>query len=339
MFHDAASTSVITAGSTGCQRRRLSASTAIGRAMNRSRTMFSPIPVGMRKNVVHAIAYTMKKLRKTLAAGTRQVKTAPSAQNARLAPSSGNENGNRPPSGKSRQSTTPRPARAITVAVRTPRRGRADTAAAMRISATSPNASGLAANVSAMRIVKTIGWPRAARSASRPIERPRAYGNAPLSTDAAATNANARAGQGPAVGHSTRTSVVNAAAASAAVATGEQLDPDHRRDGIVEKAVGDVAVVARVPVVAPEGEAVLDEHRPLIDVRGEVGPRGAEPREGGRACGRGCGAPERLVTEVDFHAGWLRRDGHMPPSRPAERGESRHDGGMDTVQLVRLRLG
>ena len=48
---------------------------------------------------------------------------------------------------------------------------------------------------------------------------------------------------------------------------------------VVEDAVVDEAVAARVPEVVPEHEAVLEEQRPLVGVRGEIGSRRAEPDE------------------------------------------------------------
>ena len=93
----------------------------------------------------------------------------------------------------------------------------------------------------------------------------------------------------------------------------EQLDPDDGGHRVVEEAVGDVAVVARVPVVAPECEAVLDEHRALVDVGREVGTRWTEPRERRGAGGGGERAPQRLAAQGALHRPPRRRVDRTPP--------------------------
>src|SRR5581483_367469 len=66
---------------------------------------------------------------------------------------------------------------------------------------------------------------------------------------------------------------------------------------VVEEAVGDEAVAARVPEVVPEREAVLEEHASLVEVRREVGSGWPEPREKRREeRRRGCGQ-HRLADE------------------------------------------
>ena len=59
----------------------------------------------------------------------------------------------------------------------------------------------------------------------------------------------------------------------------QQLDPEQRRGGVVEEAVGDEAVAALVPEVVPELEAVVAEEPALVDVRGEVAAGRAEDGE------------------------------------------------------------
>ena len=87
----------------------------------------------------------------------------------------------------------------------------------------------------------------------------------------------------------------------------EQLDPEQRRERVVEKAVGDEAVAAGVPEVVPDPEPVILEQAALVEVRGEVAPRRAEPRERGgerrcNACGR-----KGLERDPARGAGDLRR--------------------------------
>ena len=57
----------------------------------------------------------------------------------------------------------------------------------------------------------------------------------------------------------------------------QELDAEQGREWVIEDAVGDEAVPARVPEVVPEDEPVLKEQRALIGVRGEIGSRRAEP--------------------------------------------------------------
>ena len=86
--------------------------------------------------------------------------------------------------------------------------------------------------------------------------------------------------------HSCQTTSVNASAAALIVATASTLIPITRGERVVEEAVGDERVAAAVPEVVPEGEAVLEEERPLVGVRREVDARRAEPNDEGRQ-GRG----------------------------------------------------
>src|SRR6185312_14905616 len=102
---------------------------------------------------------------------------------------------------------------------------------------------------------------------------------------------------------------------------GEQLDAEQRRKRVVEDAVGDEAVAARVPEVVPEGEAVVQEQCPLVRMLSEVGTGGAEPDEerceGGCApCGEGCltqdgglagHAPTRITAAPELAFTYARR--------------------------------
>src|SRR3954471_21175566 len=171
-----------------------------------------------------------KKRRITCAAGTRTVRSAPSEQNVSVAANSGTENGKRPLFGKSRQSTaapmaTPTTANVALLA-------RRPAAKANRITRSSANASGLAANASAAQTVNPTGRNgRRATSASNAHANPSAYGYAPVIVDSAATNAKTTPGQFPTVGHSRATSAANAAAATAAVRTESSLIPSTAARG------------------------------------------------------------------------------------------------------------
>src|SRR5207249_4961258 len=94
----------------------------------------------------------------------------------------------------------------------------------------------------------------------------------------------------------------------------EQPDPQQGGERVVERAVGDEAVAARVPEVVPEREAAFVEERALVDVGGEVGARRAEPcerccqRRGNRG-GKGRLAGDRVARANDCgaHAGGQER--------------------------------
>src|SRR5207248_10968088 len=60
---------------------------------------------------------------------------------------------------------------------------------------------------------------------------------------------------------------------------GEEPDPEYRSERVVEDAVADEGVPPGVPEVVPEREAVYEEERPLVLVRGEVSTRWGEPHE------------------------------------------------------------
>ena len=150
----------------------------------------------------------------------------------------------------------------------------------MTISASRRNAIGLAAAVSAATAAKRHGrraW--SAQSASSASAAPSANGNAAERTIPAQTTANVRLdqralrapflphqhGEGQRRGRDGRDR--------------QQADPERGRERVVEEAVGDEAVAARVPEVVPEREAVIEEHGALVDVRGEIGARRPGPGE------------------------------------------------------------
>ncbi len=90
---------------------------------------------------------------------------------------------------------------------------------------------------------------------------------------------------------------------------GEELDPDERGERVVEEAVADERVAARIPVVRPQGEPVADEDVELEDVRGQVRPGRADPHE---QCGQGAregGVHHRLRRSQA-------RVGHRHAARP-----------------------
>ena len=64
----------------------------------------------------------------------------------------------------------------------------------------------------------------------------------------------------------------------------EQADPEQRGERVVQRAVRDEAVAARVPEVVPEREAALVEQRALVHVRRQVRAGRAEP---GQQCRKG----------------------------------------------------
>src|SRR5262249_27654532 len=68
---------------------------------------------------------------------------------------------------------------------------------------------------------------------------------------------------------------------------GENPDPQPGSERVVQKAVVDEAVTARVPKVVPEPEAVVDEARPLVRVRGKGRAGRGEPDEHCRDRGSG----------------------------------------------------
>ena len=68
-------------------------------------------------------------------------------------------------------------------------------------------------------------------------------------------------------------------------ATRQQPDPEQRRERVVEDAVRDERVAARVPEVVPDREAVLDQERRLVRVRSPVDPGRCRPEQRGRQHG------------------------------------------------------
>ena len=92
---------------------------------------------------------------------------------------------------------------------------------------------------------------------------------------------------------------------------GQQADAEQRGERVVERAVGDEAVAARVPEVVPEREAAIVEQGALVHVRREVGAGWAEPRQEAREgrcdhSSEGCLAGDRVGRADDCcaHVGW-----------------------------------
>ena len=154
--------------------------------------------------------------------------------------------------------------------------------------------------------------PTSARSASAI---PSANGNAPERMTPAQTTANERFAQREAGPHSRAEIDAERERRSPDAGDGEQLDPDERRERVVQKAVGDEAVAPRVPEVVPDPEPV-DARRgssgtgarrsrcPAGRTRRETRPdpprppprrgsRGGSPARSGRSmsCAEGAGAP------------------------------------------------
>ena len=59
----------------------------------------------------------------------------------------------------------------------------------------------------------------------------------------------------------------------------EQLDPEPRRERVVQKAVAGERIPALVPVVVPKGEAVPEEQLALVRMRRVVAAARCEPDE------------------------------------------------------------
>ena len=83
-----------------------------------------------------------------------------------------------------------------------------------------------------------------------------------------------------------RRRVLNASAAVAIDASARILDAEERGQRVVEQAVRDERVAARVPEVVPEREAVLEQERALVRVRCPVDARRAEPDAEARQASR-----------------------------------------------------
>ena len=115
----------------------------------------------------------------------------------------------------------------------------------------------------------------------------------------------------------------------------EQPDPERRRERVVQQAVRDEAVAARVPEVVPEGEPVVEEHRPLVDVRGEVGSRRSGPDEHRRERRGDARREDRLTLEGcgpghrqrRYRARAITRRFTYPLVRPENRVRERAGGG------------
>ena len=56
-------------------------------------------------------------------------------------------------------------------------------------------------------------------------------------------------------------------------------DPEQRRQRVVDEAVGDERVAARVPEVVPDGEAVLEQERALVGSEPQIDAGWPEPQE------------------------------------------------------------
>ena len=88
----------------------------------------------------------------------------------------------------------------------------------------------------------------------------------------------------------------------------EQLDPDQRRERVVEQAVGDEAVAPGVPEVVPDPEALILEDLALVEVRGEIAagrPVPGESRGKGRRdarCGQGLSRNRSVGVSERCHA-------------------------------------
>ena len=158
-----------------------------------------------------------------------------------------------------------------------------------RMIASSAKASGLAASVSPARMTK--------RQRDHHLQSPQGEqgkrdsegegGNAAERTTAAQTTANVRLDQ-RAVGPIPGPARPRGECGDRDGDNREHTDPEQRSERVVEQAVRDEAVAARVPEVVPELEAVVQEQCALVRVRREVAAGRAEPRE---RCGeqRGCG--------------------------------------------------
>src|SRR5262249_723268 len=78
---------------------------------------------------------------------------------------------------------------------------------------------------------------------------------------------------------------------------GEQLNPDERGERVVDEAVSDERVPARVPEVVPDCEAVLEQERAVVGLRGEGHAGWTEPDEHARKKCRDTGGGDRFTDE------------------------------------------
>ena len=190
------------------------------------------------------------------------------------------------------------------------RRAPGDRRSPARTTTSSRNASGLAASVSAASAAKRQrALACSAQSASSASAIPSANGNAAERTIPAQTTAKLRLDQRVVGPHSRQSDDGERERGERDRRDRQQPDPEDRRERVVEQAVRDEAVAARVPEVVPEHEAVLEEERALVGVRGEVGPGRPEPREQRRDRGGG----ERAQSSASRRSGWPRcRRMHAP---------------------------
>src|SRR5581483_1605447 len=77
----------------------------------------------------------------------------------------------------------------------------------------------------------------------------------------------------------------------------EHADPEDRRERVVQQAVRDERVPARIPEVVPDGEAVVEQERPLVCVGGPVDARRGPPEEKGCKRGGERGRDRRLARD------------------------------------------
>ena len=97
--------------------------------------------------------------------------------------------------------------------------------------------------------------------------------------------------------HSCQTTSANASAATPIESDREHLDPEHRRQRVVDEAVGDERVAAGVPEVVPDREAVLEQERALVGVSRQIDAGWPEPEEHAREHGRHDGGEDPLAGE------------------------------------------
>jgi hypothetical protein len=77
----------------------------------------------------------------------------------------------------------------------------------------------------------------------------------------------------------------------------EHADPEHRGERVVQDAVGDERVAARVPEVVPDRETVLEQERALVGVRRPVDPGRGRPQQEGGECRGESRRDHRLARE------------------------------------------
>ena len=167
------------------------------------------------------------------------------------------------------------------------RRGRFSSIPPASTSASSRNASGLASSVRNTSPAKTRRRPRcSALTASSARAAPSANGNAAESAMPGPEHgerATREAGRAPPLLPDDERERERRGADRR---DRQHLDPEQARERVVEEAVGDERVAARVPEVVPDGEAVLEQERALVGVCGEVDAGRAEPQRSWRGARR-----------------------------------------------------